>query len=194
VAKIAVFGGSFDPVHKGHIQIARFALEAFKLKKLIFVLAFASPHKKKHRYAAVEDRLNMIDIAAGGIKKSEISLYEIEKQKAVFTYQTLDYFQSLYPRDEIYNIMGSDSFLKLSTWKNADYMAERYKFIVAKRPNADMPPNVKYLSSCLLMDGEIADVSSTLIRNLIKDSNYSAVKCFLDKKVCDYIVQKGLYR
>jgi nicotinate-nucleotide adenylyltransferase len=192
VSKIAVFGGSFDPVHKAHIQIAQEALKQFDFKKLFFVLAYISPHKTKRRYAPVEDRLNMLKLAVGKLKKTEISLYEVQKKRAVYTYRTLDYFQSLYPKDEIYKIIGSDSLIKLPLWKNIDYIAKHYRFIAAKRPKINIKKNIKYIDSCRFLNSTMDDISSTKIRSSLK-KNLMFAKKNLNKKVYNYIVERGLY-
>jgi nicotinate-nucleotide adenylyltransferase len=190
--KIAIFGGSFDPVHKSHIQTAELAFKSFNLKKMIFVIAYTPPHKTK-QYAYIEDRISMLKLVAGNMQKTEISLYEAQKLETVYSYQTLDYFNSLYPEDEIYMVIGSDSLSDLPTWKNIDYMAGRYKFIVAKRPGFEVNKNVKYLDRCVFIDKETEDISSTEIRRLLKE-DYKKAASLLDKKVYNYIIQNGLYK
>jgi len=192
VGKIAVFGGSFDPVHKSHIQIAELALKFFDLKKLIFVVAYAPPHKTR-QYASVEDRISMLKLVTCNMQKTSISCYEAQKQESVYSYQTLDHFQSLYSSDEIYMVIGSDSLLNLSTWKNIDYIVTHYKFIVAKRPNIRINGETKYLDRCDFIDKETEDISSEEIRKFIK-LNYKRVVPLLDRKVYDYIIQNRLYR
>ncbi|MCA6079603.1 MAG: nicotinate (nicotinamide) nucleotide adenylyltransferase [Endomicrobium sp.] len=190
--KIAIFGGSFDPVHKSHIQIAKLAFKSLDLKKLIFVIAYTPPHKIK-QYAHIKDRISMLKLAAGNIQKAEISLYEAQKLETVYSYQTLDYFQNLHPADEIYMVIGSDSLLDLPTWKNIDYLASRYKFIVAKRSGIEINKNVKYLDRCVFIDKGIEDISSTIIRKLIKEEHKKAAP-LLSEKVYNYIIQNGLYK
>jgi nicotinate-nucleotide adenylyltransferase len=190
--KIAIFGGSFDPVHKSHIQTAELAFKSFDLKKMIFVIAYAPPHKTR-QYAHIGDRISMLKLAARNMRKTEISLYEAQKLEMVYSYQTLDYFNSLYPEDDIYMVIGSDSLLDLPTWKNIDYMASRYKFIVVKRPGFGVNKNVKYLERCVFIDEETENISSMEIRRLVKESHKKAAS-LLDKKVYNYIIENGLYK
>ncbi|MDR1662815.1 MAG: nicotinate (nicotinamide) nucleotide adenylyltransferase [Endomicrobium sp.] len=193
MSKIAIFGGSFDPVHRSHIQLVKFVLElSCNFKKVIFVIAYTSPHKSK-QYANVDDRIAMLKIATEGLPRTEISLYEVLKKKVIYSYQTLDYFQSLYPGDEIYMIIGSDSLLELHTWKNIDYLASRYKFVVVKRPYIKIKKDVKYLDRCIIVQNETENISSTEIRQMIKEDS-KKFELFLDKKVYNYIVKRRLYK
>jgi nicotinate-nucleotide adenylyltransferase len=192
MSKFAVFGGSFDPVHKAHIQLVNFALESYDFKKIIFVIAYASPHKSK-QYASIDDRIAMLKLATKGLRKIEISLYEALKKEVVYSYQTLDYFQSLYPKDEIYMIIGSDSLVELSTWKNINYLASHYKFIVAKRPGIKIKEDTKYLNKCIFVQNKIENISSTEIRHLIRKDS-TKTKQFLDENVYSYIVKRRLYK
>jgi nicotinate-nucleotide adenylyltransferase len=192
MSKIAVFGGSFDPVHKSHIQLVKFALESCDFKKVIFVIAHTPPHKSK-QYASTDDRIAMLKIATEGLSQIEISLYEVLKKKVVYSYQTLDYFQSLYPEDEIYMIIGLDSLLELPTWKNIDYLVSHYKFIVVKRPYMNIKKDTKYLDRCIVAQNETEDISSTEVRQMIK-KDFKKSELFLDKNVYNYIAEKGLYK
>jgi nicotinate-nucleotide adenylyltransferase len=192
MSKIAVFGGSFDPVHNAHIQLLNFALKSCNLKKIICVIAYSPPHKSK-QYASIDDRIIMLKLATKRLSQIEISLYEVLKKDVVYSYQTLDYFQSLYPKDEIYMIIGTDSLLELSTWKNIDYLAGHYKFMVVKRPGIKIKKNTKYLDRCIFAQDETKNISSTEIRHLIK-KNLKKAEQFLDENVYNYIVKRRLYR
>ncbi|MDR3071761.1 MAG: nicotinate (nicotinamide) nucleotide adenylyltransferase [Endomicrobium sp.] len=192
MGKVAIFGGSFDPVHKAHLQIAQLALQCFDLKKIVFVISSISPHKTEY-YAKLENRISMLKLVTKDMQRTDLSLYEAQRQKIGYSYQTLDYFHSLYPTDEICMIIGSDSLLSLPTWKNIDYLVKQYRFIVAKRPKIKINKDTKYLDRCVFIDKVIQDVSSTQIRTLIKEDS-TKVTSFLDKNVYAYIIQNGLYR
>jgi nicotinate (nicotinamide) nucleotide adenylyltransferase len=192
MGKTAVFGGSFDPVHKAHTRLAEEAVAAFNLSRVIFVPAFMPPHKEK-QYADVGDRIAMLKIAVKNIKNAEISFYEAEQRKVVYSYQTLDYFKTLYPHDEILMIIGADSFNELESWKNIDYLAANYGFIVAKRPNVAANIKKKYYDRCVFMNNDLIDASSTNIRELLKSGDGKAASC-LDKDVDRYIKENGLYK
>jgi nicotinate-nucleotide adenylyltransferase len=192
MGKVAIFGGSFDPVHKSHIKIAKLAIRLFNLEKLIFVIAYTPPHKIQ-QHAKTSDRIYMLELATEGIEKSEISLYEVKKRKVVYSYQTLDYFQKLYPSKEINMLIGADSLQDLQNWKNVEYITRCYKIIVAKRTGIKICSSTKYLSSCVFIDKKIANISSKEIRRLVK-INHTNMISLVDKKVYNYINQKKLYK
>ncbi|MCL1971933.1 MAG: nicotinate (nicotinamide) nucleotide adenylyltransferase [Endomicrobia bacterium] len=190
--KIAVFGGSFDPVHKAHAEMAKETLKIHGIEKIIFVPAYIPPHKTK-QFANIDDRIAMLRLAVNNIEKTEISFFEAEKQEAVYSYQTLDYFRTLYPDSEILMLIGSDSLRDLHTWKNIDYLVSNYRFIVAKRPDVVIGKNEKYAGRCIFLDVPIQNISSTQIRKLL-EKNDEMVKDMLDKNVYEYIKKRGLYK
>lgn len=190
--KIAVFGGTFDPVHIAHTDIAKEALKMANIKKVVFVPAYTPAHKEK-QFADIKDRMAMLKLAINNIKRTEISFFEVEKQGVVFSYQTLDYFKSLYPKNEIVMIIGSDSLKELDSWKNAPYLIKTYRFLVAKRPGITIDNNLKYLDRCIFMDVFMKDISSTQIRELIKNGD-EKVQEFLNRNVYEYIKEYGLYK
>ena len=190
--KIVIFGGSFDPVHKAHIDMAKETLKLQGVGKVIFVPAYIPAHKT-NQFADINDRIAMLKLAVNNIEKTEISFFEAEKQDIVYSYQTLDYFKSLYPDDEILMLIGSDSLKDLPTWKNVEYLASQYKFIVAKRPGSVIEKGTKFLDRCIFPDIPVKDISSTQIRKLLKE-NDEQVKELLDGNVYDYIKARGLYK
>ena len=190
--KIAIFGGSFDPVHKAHRQIAKVVLQTLTLKKLIFVIAHVPPHKNRV-YADIEDRIVMLRLATKDLNRIEISLYEAKQQNTVYSYQTLDYFQEIYPLYEILMVIGSDSLVDLPNWKNIDYVANKYKFIVVKRAGVYIDTNTKYFNKCIFIDKEIPDISSTLVRTYLKNDKTKVLK-MLCTDVYNYIAENGLYK
>ncbi|MDR0723575.1 MAG: nicotinate (nicotinamide) nucleotide adenylyltransferase [Endomicrobium sp.] len=192
MSKIAIFGGSFDPVHKAHIQIVQAVLQTLNLKKLIFVIAYIPPHKNK-LYANIKDRIAMLSLATKSLNNIEISLHEAKQQSIVYSYQTLDYFQEIYPSDEVLMVLGSDSLVDLSNWKNIDYLTSKYKFIVVKRAGIYVYANTKYFNKCIFIDKEIEDISSTLVRAYLKSDKSKALE-ILNSNVYEYIFRKGLYQ
>lgn len=190
MGKIAIFGGSFDPVHNAHIQMAHLSLQIKDLKKIIFTPAFSPPHKNKVLTPHIH-RIEMLKTASADLEKTEINLYEIEKSGVVYSYQTLDYFQSIYHSDEIFMLIGSDSLKSLKTWAKIDYIASKYNFIVVKRGNDEIGQDLEFLSRCLIVKEAADGISSTQIRNLILSGKDASP--FLNKDVYKYIKENKLY-
>jgi len=188
--KVGVFGGSFDPVHNAHLHIAKTALEEFNLDKIIFVPAYIPPHKTR-LIASDMDRYNMLSIAIKNFNQYEIDTYEIDSKKVIYSYQMLDYLQDKYKNSNIKMIIGSDSFNQLDTWKNTDYIIEKYGFIVIPRPNIDINISSKYYKYCLFSKIIMENISSTYIRQILKDNK--DVSNYIQKEVYTYIQTKGLY-
>ena len=107
--KIGILGGTFDPIHNAHIEIAKNALEQFKLDKVWIMPTPNPPHKDKANITSVEDRVNMFKLAIENIDGLELCDYEIKKEGKVYSADTLTELKELYPDDKFYFIIGSDS-------------------------------------------------------------------------------------
>lgn len=131
--KIGIFGGSFDPVHKEHVRLAKEAIKGLCLDKLIVVPAGVPPHKQGKRLAPAQDRLAMCRIAFADVDKSEISDYEIAQGGASYTYLTCDHFSRLYPTAQLFLLVGTDMFWDFFHWKNPDEILSRVRLAVCRR-------------------------------------------------------------
>lgn len=190
--KIGIFGGSFDPPHTAHIQIALMAKEKFLLDRIIIVPAGITPHKEttgdiKHRY-------NMCRIVANKYG-FEISDYEINKKTFCYSFETLEYFKNLYPEDDIYFIIGGDSMKNFGSWKNPERILDLCSLIVASRDDgtkeAVLAAEKTYNTKIYLLDNENIDVSSSEIRNIINgDGDAKGV----EPEILNYITENNLYR
>ena len=187
---IGVLGGSFDPVHNAHLQMAETALKEFNIDKIVFVPAFVPPHKLI-LFASEKDRYNMLYNVVKNVSQYEIDTYEIDSQKTVYSYQMLDYIKSKYVADNIKMIIGADSFNNLSTWKNIEYISKEYGFIVYPRPNMKIDMNNPYYKYCDFSKNIMKDISSTTIRQKLK--NKEDISQYVPKQVFEYIKKKNLY-
>ncbi|UVD81878.1 nicotinate-nucleotide adenylyltransferase [Mycoplasma iguanae] len=156
--KIAIFGGSFNPVHQGHISIAKEAVEKLNLDKLYFVPAYKNPFKSKHKYVDVEHRIAMLKRVL--FNKTDISLFEANRKGISYTIDTVLYFRKQFPDAELYLILGSDNLPKLNKWKNIETISQETKIIIFKRSNNIVKTNIKKFN-CYLLNNEIYDFSST---------------------------------
>ena len=120
VRKIAMYGGSFDPIHNAHVNIAQAFIKKLKLDKLLFIPAGQAPHKAGSDAAPDRHRLAMCELAVTNVKKAEVSDIELKRQGKSYTADTLSELSQLYPDSELYLIMGADMFMTLDTWYKPD--------------------------------------------------------------------------
>ena len=190
--KTGIFGGSFDPPHTAHIQIALMAKEKFNLDRIIMVPTGQPPHKETA--GEIHHRYNMCKIIADKYG-FEISDYEINKKTYCYSFETLEYFKELYPDDDIYFIIGGDSMKNFGKWKNPKRIVELCSLIVALRDagteKAVAEAEKTYNTKIFSLDNENIDVSSTEIRNIINgDGNAKGI----EPEILKYIAENNLYR
>ncbi|KUH47375.1 nicotinate-nucleotide adenylyltransferase [Mycoplasmopsis meleagridis] len=162
--KIGLYGGSFNPVHSGHIKIANLAINELNLDKLIFIPAAVNPFKKKQKNAPSHDRINMLNLAIENSKKMEISDFEIKRGGISYTFETIRYFKNKFKDHELFFIMGSDLLAKLHKWENIDEIAKKCQLVVFRRQKRIPTSNIKKFNIKVLKN-EIFSESSTSIRN-----------------------------
>lgn len=192
ISKIGVFGGSFDPVHNRHIQIAQEALDQFQLDKVIFIPTVNPPHKTSLK-ASIEDRIMMLQLALVGNKKFEVSKIEMNREGYAYTYDTLIELTTLYPKTCFYYIIGEDSLNYLDKWHRANDLFKLTNFIVCNRfhDKKDRRKEIEKAGAKLyFLKTAAKDISSTKIRQDLKDHNNSNE---IPKTVLEYILEKNLY-
>ena len=188
--KIGIFGGSFNPPHVMHKNLALYLIKNKYLDKVIYVPT--GNKYVKEDLIDVKYRLEMLKLMVANTKNLEISAYEMQNS-LIYTYQTLDHFKKLYPNDEIHFICGSDNLREIKSWKNYKYILDNYKLLVVKRSNDDIEKMVGNLKSKNVIAVNILcniPISSSIIRKNIKlNQNFEGV----DLKVKKYIEKKNLY-
>jgi nicotinate-nucleotide adenylyltransferase len=191
--KIGFLGGSFDPVHLGHLVVAQDALERAGLDRLVFVPAAQAPLKPGMVQASAENRLAMLQTAVGDDPRFEISDYELRAGGVSYTIDTVRHFCARFPNDTLYWIIGADQPARLHLWREIEELAKRVEFIVLDRPGhawverTDIPG--LRLQRC---EGHLVDISSTELRERIRGG--LSVNYFLPHKTVEYIRKTGLYR
>lgn len=182
--RIGIFGGCFNPPHNMHKDIAVNLINKGYLDKVIYVPT-GNCYQKKDLIDA-KDRYQMLKIMINNNPNLLVSNIEI-KNNLTYTYQTLDYFQKKYKDDKICFICGSDNLNEITTWKNYKYILDNYKLLVIRRGSYNIKSKFK---NVIIVDIPISNISSTMIRNSLKDNkNY----CYLDQEVQKYIKNKKLY-
>ncbi|MBN1288276.1 MAG: nicotinate-nucleotide adenylyltransferase [Actinobacteria bacterium] len=196
-------GGTFDPVHIGHLVIAEEARDSFDLEKVIFIPSARPPHKGGVSFSSAEDRMEMVELAIRDNPFLEVSGIEIERKGLSFTIDTLHQLHGLYGRDsELYFITGTDAIVEIPTWKDPVELLSESRFIVATRPGYPLEELYESISligngnemiekRIILMESPGLEVSSTSIRERI--SGGRPYRYLLPEAVWKYIEEKGLY-
>lgn len=186
------FFGTFNPIHKGHLEIARKVREQFNFESVIFVVAYAPPHKVPD--TTPYDRLKMAQLAAG---KNNVSDIEFFLPIPSYSYNTVLELKKRDKTDKINFIMGYDSFFKIESWKNPQILKENVNFIITKRHcEGDLEKPLKHLKergwNFKIADIDFIDVSSNMIRE--KLYNNQSTDGLIEPSTQEYIYEHGLYR
>jgi nicotinate-nucleotide adenylyltransferase len=219
--KIGLFGGTFDPIHYGHLRSAWEVREKFGLSKIFFIPAAVPPHKTTKAVESPKHRLEMIRLALKDCPELIVSRIELERTGPSYTIDTILHYRSQCGKGvTLFFIIGSDAFLELCTWKDYVELVRLVPFIVMIRPDssgADVAQKEKALEEFIMtqVPGEYAyhpsetcfihpdrpgifvhnatslDISSTRIRSLIQERK--SIRFLTPQAVEDYIIAKGLY-
>ena len=192
--KIGIFGGSFNPPHNMHTDIANYMINQRYVDKVVFVPT-GSKYAYKNNLIEEEHRYNMLEILSNKNDNIMVSDYEL-KSEVVYTIDTLRHFKELYPNDEICFICGLDNFSYIDKWKNGEEILANYKIVVINRDGNDLKELLfkydQYRDNIVISNMEMKDISSTYIRDNIKDID--KVKEYIDEEVLRYIQENNLYR
>lgn len=195
---ILFFGGSFDPVHNGHENILRTALEYKKFDKII-VMPIGSPGHKPSCKAPFHVRKHLVELAFGDIGvEMEVSDFEGNSREKSYSYITVDHLKSLYPDSKIYFIIGADSAINMKKWARWEYLAQNVTYLVFAREedeNLQLEQAVEklkqYSPDTVIIRNKVFPVSSTQIRNLAAKGG--DITGLIDSKVRAVIEQYNLY-
>ncbi|MCI9146404.1 MAG: nicotinate (nicotinamide) nucleotide adenylyltransferase [Eubacterium sp.] len=196
--KIGIFGGAFNPVHNGHLNIADAFYEDLKLDKMLLIPTANPPHKSGAGLLSGDDRINMLRLAIEN-KPYEISTIEFERNDKSYTYNTLLELKRLYPEADLFLIIGADQIINFEKWYRYSDILDMVTLCASARESEEEKQIIIKSAQRLgiqdrfYMSGRaVLRVSSSEIRDKIK--NGSDVSKLLPKKVFDYISEKGLYR
>lgn len=195
--KIGLFGGTFDPIHIGHLIVMENVINTMNLDKIYILPNSNPPHKVQNKKTDINIRIKMVKEAISDNHKIEINDYDYRNNSIHYTYQTIDYFKKTYPDDKFYFIIGEDSFLDIKKRKNYEQILKE-NLIVFKRyseKNSSLLSEInkikKYNKNIYLIDNIALDISSTLIRSLVKKKK--SIKYLVDDKVIEIINKENLY-
>ena len=201
MSKIGIFGGTFNPIHLGHIRLGQLVLDEIKLDKILYIPDNTPPHKSDRNLACGEDRLNMINISLKDFDNMESSDIELKREGKSYTFETLLELKNLYPNDELYLITGADMFLTLDKWREPETIFKTANIIGVPRVKSDFEKMEEYAEKVIkpmgakifMLSQTVFDTaSSTYVRENIDD--YQKIKDMITPEVYRYITEKGLYR
>lgn len=195
--KLAMFGGSFDPVHNDHVALCKAMIDKLDLDKVVVFPAACSPFKSGTQTNDYH-RLNMCRLAFEDVDKVEVSDFEITKGGKSYTVETLEFLKEKYKNCELFLITGADAFLTLSSWYKSDDIFRLAHILTMVRGNDDISvlkskadEYKAFNAKCTLVSTPVGDISSTAMRNAIMHNE--DVSLYLPAKVLSYIKENGLY-
>ncbi len=196
--RLGIMGGTFDPIHYGHLLMAEEARQAFALDEVVFVPNGRPAHKKAYLVSSPEDRYAMTLLATGSNPCFSASRMEIERSGLSYTIDTLREFRKLYPGlDALYFITGADAVLEILTWHEYDKLVRECQFIAVTRPGfvLERLPEIvdaAFLDRVHFLPIPRLEISSTDIRKRVREGR--SIKYLSPEPVEAYVQQHGLYR
>jgi nicotinate-nucleotide adenylyltransferase len=191
VFRIGIFGGTFDPPHNGHYEIAVRARDQLGLSAVVFVPARIPPHKQNVVTASAKDRLNMLKLLIGDVASFSISTIELKRRGISYTVDTLAAFRKKYPTAELTLIIGADNLAQLHSWKSPKRIFRIASIAVYARKGYSRHKKMRGLKT-MCLKGSLLAVSSTGIRKKIAKG--LSIDRFVSLPIREYIRQHGLYR
>ena len=212
--RIGILGGSFDPIHLGHLRSAEEVAEALGLDRVEFVPAHQPPHKPDRRLADDRDRLTMVELAIADNPRFRASTVEIDRQGVSYSVDTLEAFRARESDASLFFILGIDAFRDMHTWKDTERIVELASVVVTSRPPLAVEPSIEHLPvaardafcydpttlsyrhrtgttlSFLPITG--IDVSATVIRERVRLGR--SIRYLVPPSVERYVREHGLYR
>ena len=197
--KYGIFGGSFNPIHYGHLMICEYIKEEMGLDKVIFIPTGNPPHKELELSA--KDRYEMVRLAISPNPDFEISDIETTRVEKSYTVDTIRELKKIYKEEKLYFLIGLDSLFQLKTWMKIGDLSQEIEFVVALRPGyldkEEVNKEIDFLrenfgTKINLIKTPLYEISSTDLRDRIREGK--SLRYLIPKKVLDYIEESGFYK
>jgi nicotinate-nucleotide adenylyltransferase len=219
--RIALYGGTFDPVHNGHMSVARALLQLFALDEIVFIPAHVAPHKRDQSVTPALQRYAMLVLATGGEPKMRVSTFELDAPERPYTVETLTRMKEEYGREvQLFFVMGADSWTDIRTWREWERVLKLTNHIVMARPGYDLEavhvtPEIRErivdsrgagpetiaravekseTEKIYVTDAVEMDISATMIRKLVRSGLNQDWPALVPSPVAEFIGKYGLYR
>ena len=198
--KVGIMGGTFDPIHYGHLILAQNALDTFSLDEILFVPSGTPWLKESTKVLSKNKRVSMTGMAIEDNPDFALSTIEIDREGNSYSYETVEELKRMQPQTDFYFIMGADSLLEIARWKHPDRLMTECTLLVAVRDDCDregLEKQIIYLTDKYQADIKILpanriDISSTKIRRMIREGK--SVRYMLPDQVIRFIQKNHLYR
>lgn len=200
--KIGLFGGTFDPIHIGHLIVAERVRDALGLGKIVFIPSLNPPHKKSHVLAPADARLKMVQWAVEGNPFFEVSEIELGRAAPSYTIETVLEYRRHYSKDALFFIMGGDSLYEVHTWHKAEELVALCEFAVVARPGFainELDASALHLTRKAfeiltrnIVRMELIGVSSTEVRQRLKEKK--SIRYLVPEKVREFLEKGGIYQ
>lgn len=201
--RVGLFGGSFDPIHSGHITPVKEARDALALERVVYLPTAEPPHKPGRQFAPPHARLTMVELALLDEPGLEVSAFELTPQRPAFTIDSLLHFRGLYAGADLFLIIGEDSFAELHTWRNWQQIVDLAEIVVLERPESsrrlkggDPPAEIAHLGQSdrvHFLGNTPVEVSATELRQLLARDE-ELPQSSIPPLVLKYIRKYALYR
>lgn len=198
--KIGIMGGTFDPIHSGHLMLGRFARDLFALDEIWFMPNGTPPHKSSDMIESqTTHRVEMVKRAISNEKDFVLQLYEVDNKEVNYSYLTMEHFKEIYPEHEFYFIIGADSLFSIDRWKCPDRLLKTCIILAAYRDGKnkkEMEEKIAYLNQKFeadirLLNTPNVDISSSEIREKLKA--HEEITNMMPTDVYEYILENQLY-
>jgi nicotinate-nucleotide adenylyltransferase len=194
--RIALYGGTFDPVHSGHLEIARKVSELFEIEKVLFIPAQVAPHKVGKPVTPALHRYAMLALATQNEPRLSISTFELDAPDRRYTVDTVEHFQMVLGHSaELFFIMGADSWSEIRTWREWKRLLQMINHIVVTRPGHEVDQRLPIADARVFFtDAVLKDVSSSGVRRMAAAGRYEELAQLVPGPVAEYIRKYELYR
>lgn len=197
--KVGILGGTFNPIHHGHLIIAEYTREYLDFDKILFIPTGIPPHKDRFQVLNGKTRSEMVSLAIESNPRFECSNIEIDKNGTSYTIDTINLLKKKRPKEEFHLIIGGDSLLELNSWKGFEELIDSVDIIVADRYGAYGKSIIKEIDrlnkkrkkKIINLSTPIIDISSTEIRKKVQEGR--SIKYLTPENVEEYIMERGLY-